>query len=69
MRSLYFSFVTVLFNDEVVFSTLIYSALIFSTLFYSYAREGGFSTFITDIQIVIIVLFLFVLAKSFQVIW
>lgn len=50
-------------------STLLLSYLIFSTLFYSYAREGGFSAFVTDIQIVIIILFLFIFAKSFQVVW
>ena len=48
---------------------LLSSTLLLSYLLYSYAREGGFSTFITDIQIVIIVLFLFVFAKSFQVVW
>ena len=69
LHSLYFFVVVALFNDEVVFSFLIFSALLFSSLFSSYAREGGFSVFGAGIQMVIVVLFLFVFAKSFQVVW
>ena len=69
LRSMYFSVVVVLFNDEVVFSILIFSALIFSTLIFSYVREGRFFVFIADILIVIIAFYLFNFFKSFQVVW
>ena len=64
LRSLYFSFVTVLFNDGVVVSILL-----LSTLLFSYAREGRFSVLIADTPIVTIVLLFFVFAESFQVVW
>ena len=69
LRSLYFSFVTVLFNDGVVVSIILLSTLLFSSLLFSYAREGRFSVLIADTPIVTIVLLFFVFAESFQVVW